>query len=210
MPILTVSKSYANGLALTEDMLDDARDSVHTFFNTTKLDEDNFQDESISTALLANTSVTAEKIGTSAIASSDFNANAVTVSKLQSVGQATGDDDGNDLITLTLTTTGRPVFLAIISDAEVSGGAAEISSATTTTTSDLTVTFARDGATLAVYGTKWVNPAATTTDGKIWLPAGWKHVDLTAAAGSRVYTATLASSPSSESFSNCRLIAYEL
>lgn len=47
MPTLTVTKTYANGNVLTETDLDNIKDSIQTFINTTKLDADNIQDNSI-------------------------------------------------------------------------------------------------------------------------------------------------------------------
>lgn len=41
MPLLVIPKSYKNNQVLLEGDLDNIRDSLLTFFNTTKLDEDN-------------------------------------------------------------------------------------------------------------------------------------------------------------------------
>ncbi|UOF79080.1 hypothetical protein [Caudoviricetes sp.] len=41
MPTLTVSSTYAAGVAPTETQIDASRDSLHTFFNTTKMNEAN-------------------------------------------------------------------------------------------------------------------------------------------------------------------------
>lgn len=104
MPTLSVTKSYANNTVLTEDMLDDIKDSIETFFNTTKIDGDNIQDSAITTAKIAGT--------------------AVTRAKLESVGQQISSSCGNfstasssfvDVtnLSLTLTTSGRPVVVAL-------------------------------------------------------------------------------------------------
>ncbi len=54
MPTLVISKNYADGDVLVESDLDDIRDALLTFFNTTKIDGDNIQDKGISLAKLAD------------------------------------------------------------------------------------------------------------------------------------------------------------
>lgn len=50
MPTLNVTKTYADGDILLEADLDSIRTSIQTFFNTTKIDNDNIQDNGISQA----------------------------------------------------------------------------------------------------------------------------------------------------------------
>lgn len=52
MPTLSITKSYQDGDILTEADLDNIRESVQTFFNTTKIDDDNIQDNGISASKL--------------------------------------------------------------------------------------------------------------------------------------------------------------
>ncbi len=48
MPTLTITKTYQDGNVLTEADLDNIKDSIETFINVTKLDDDNLQDNGIS------------------------------------------------------------------------------------------------------------------------------------------------------------------
>lgn len=52
MPTLTINKTYANGQVLTEQDLDSIKDSIETFLNVTKIDDDNIQDNGISASKL--------------------------------------------------------------------------------------------------------------------------------------------------------------
>ncbi len=52
MPTLSVTKTYQDGDILTEADLDNIRESIQTFVNTTKLDDDNIQNNGISAAKL--------------------------------------------------------------------------------------------------------------------------------------------------------------
>jgi len=52
MPTLSVTKTYQDGDILTEADLDNIRESIQTFVNTTKLDDDNLQDNGISASKL--------------------------------------------------------------------------------------------------------------------------------------------------------------
>jgi microcystin-dependent protein len=48
MPTLTITKTYQDGNVLSEADLDNIKDSIETFINVTKLDDDNLQDNGIS------------------------------------------------------------------------------------------------------------------------------------------------------------------
>lgn len=50
MPTLSITKSYADGDILLEADLDAIRTSIQTFFNTTKIDDDNIQNAGITRA----------------------------------------------------------------------------------------------------------------------------------------------------------------
>jgi hypothetical protein len=47
MPQLSISKTYADGTTLFESDLDNIKDGLETFINTTKLDGENIQDSAI-------------------------------------------------------------------------------------------------------------------------------------------------------------------
>jgi hypothetical protein len=50
VPTLTVTKTYQDGDILLEADLDAMRSALHTFFNTTKIDDDNIQNAGITRA----------------------------------------------------------------------------------------------------------------------------------------------------------------
>lgn len=82
MPTLSITKSYADDTILTEQQLDDLKESIETFVNTTKLDADNLQNDAVGTAQLATGAVTAAKIGSSAVETAKINDAAVTTAKI--------------------------------------------------------------------------------------------------------------------------------
>lgn len=73
MPSLAVTKTYSNGAILSETDLDNVRDSLETFFNTTKIDGDNVQTGWITTAYLS---------ATAGIVAGQLASNAVTTVKI--------------------------------------------------------------------------------------------------------------------------------
>ena len=84
MPTLDITKSYQDGIDLTEAQLDDAFESLETFMNTTKLDSDNMQAGGIQGASLAAGSVTETKIGSAAVTTNKIADGNVTGAKLHS------------------------------------------------------------------------------------------------------------------------------
>ena len=82
MPTITITKSYQDGDVLLEQDLDDIRDSIETFLNTTKIDSANIQDLSIPTIKLQDASVTAAKLDTDAVTTVKILDEAVTEDKL--------------------------------------------------------------------------------------------------------------------------------
>lgn len=85
MPTLVVTRSYSDGVVLTEDMLDDICESIETFNNTTKLDDQNLQDGAITTATIATSAVTAAKIDADAVTTSKIANLAVTRAKMATI-----------------------------------------------------------------------------------------------------------------------------
>lgn len=85
MPTLVVTKSYSDGAVLTEDMLDDITDSIETFVNITKLDDQNLQDAAITSDKLATSAVTTVKIDNDAVTTSKIANDAVTAAKMANV-----------------------------------------------------------------------------------------------------------------------------
>lgn len=93
MPTLTITKSYADGDILTEADLDNIRNDVITFLNTTKLDDDNIQDAGITgSSKLIDSSVTTAKINDAAITTAKIADLAVTSDKLAAnIGSFVGE-----------------------------------------------------------------------------------------------------------------------
>jgi len=84
MPTLSITKSYADGEVLFEADLDIIKSDIETFVNTTKLDDDNIQDNGItgSTKIIDGT-ITAAKIAASAITSTTLATDSITTAKIQ-------------------------------------------------------------------------------------------------------------------------------
>jgi hypothetical protein len=82
-----MTKNWDDGQVLTESQLDDIKNSVETFFNTTKLDSDNIQDGGIDSDAIAALAVTAAKLASSAVETAKINDAAVTVAKLASASK---------------------------------------------------------------------------------------------------------------------------
>jgi len=110
MPTLSISKTYRDGDVLFEADLDSIKSSIETFINTTKLDDDNIQDngitgstklidstitsakfaaESITATLLDTNAVTTAKIGESAVTTAKINDLAVTTAKIADLNVTT-------------------------------------------------------------------------------------------------------------------------
>jgi hypothetical protein len=137
MPAWDIPKSYSNGNAYTEAMVDECMEYVEGQMNTTKLDSDNIQTGGIATANIADSAVTAAKLASDAVTTvkildanvttAKLAANAVTRAKIESVGQQVSSSSGSfstssaayaDVtnLSVSITTSGRPVFLLIVSD----------------------------------------------------------------------------------------------
>jgi len=91
MPTLTITKTYSDGTVLTEADLDNFKDDVETFLNTTKIDQDNIQTGGVNAASLATDSVETVKIKALNVTTAKLAANSVTSAKLASgIGEADG------------------------------------------------------------------------------------------------------------------------
>jgi hypothetical protein len=227
MATLSVTKDYNDTDILTEAQLDSAFDSIETFVNTTKLDDDNLQDGAVTTDKLASTAVTAAKLATGAVETAKIAdlavttakindlgvttgkiaANAVTRAKLENVGQQISSSSGSQAVSSTtfaaitnasdaLTTTGRPVVLALVSDG--SGSAAGATSSV-----GMLIRFKRDSTEIARIQLALNGTNLTTSPVQF-------HLD-TPAAGSYTYTAEVALvAAGSGSIGYVKLVAFEL
>jgi len=91
MPTLSITKTYADGSVLTEADLDNIKDDIETFLNTTKIDQDNIQAGGVDAASLATDSVIAIKIQADAVTTVKILDANVTSAKLASgVGEVDG------------------------------------------------------------------------------------------------------------------------
>lgn len=93
MPTLSITKTYQDGDVLFEADLDNIKNDIETFLNTTKIDDDNIQDAgitasskiidaTITTGKLGAASVTTAKIADSAVTTGKINDLAVTTAKI--------------------------------------------------------------------------------------------------------------------------------
>jgi hypothetical protein len=160
MPTLTITKNYSDGNILTESELDDIKTSVETFVNTTKLDSTNIQTGGIDTAnyaalsvdsaALAASAVSTAKIADSAVTTAKILDAAVTQTKRAALGQQVSSSSGNfttgstsftDVtnLSVTITTTGRPVFLSLNSDGTGNGSEIGIVAATGATSGSIKI-----------------------------------------------------------------------
>jgi hypothetical protein len=108
MPTLTVTKNWDDGQVLTEAQLDDIKNSLETFFNTTKINSANIQDGGVSTANLADLAVTVAKIANSTITGAKIASNVAlagtpTAATGLSINPAAAGSAGSDLTLLTMT-----------------------------------------------------------------------------------------------------------
>lgn len=84
MPQLTVTKSYLNGNVLAETNLDDVKNALETFFNTTKIDSYNIQNQAITAALIANNTITATQIANGTITTTQIAAGTIQATNIAS------------------------------------------------------------------------------------------------------------------------------
>ncbi len=83
MATLTITKTYEDGVLLMEADLDAIRTSIQTFLNTTKLNDDNFQDDGITaSAKIIDASITNAKMADNSVGTTQFQAGSVTAAKL--------------------------------------------------------------------------------------------------------------------------------
>lgn len=214
MPTITVTKNYSDGNILTEDQLDDAFESLETALNSTKLDSDNIQTGGIVAASLASDSVTTAKIADLNVTTAKINDGAVTNVKLaalnyaisSSSGTYSSTDTNTDVavtnLSVSLTTTGRPVMLMIVPEDAGSVGSRIGSSGGTGDN----LAFKRNTSTTVA------RHAVNSTDNDRTGVSAYAAFDAPA-AGTYTYTVHHTVTPLSSgiaTFTRVRLLAYEL
>jgi len=254
MPTLTVTKNYDDGTVLTESQLDDIKTSLETFFNTTKIDNDNIQTGGVGAASIASSAVTAIKLATDAVETAKIKDANVTAAKLATDSVTTvkiaaanvthakladrtvttnGTDPGAGGISMsssiafsttstsfidvtgascTLTTTGRPVQVTLISTGTSLGSDNGIirSSRSSGDNTSSQFLFVRDVTAIGGYVLDCQGATATTKTTTV--PASSAIFIDDIASGTYTYKLQVASSLSSitTSVNNARLVVYEL
>jgi hypothetical protein len=258
MPTLSITKSYADDTVLTEDQLDDLKDSIETFINTTKLGSDNLQDSAVGTSQLASTSVTTAKIANNAvtdaklsssvstdadravgtnhikdsavtyakmsfsanIATGDIAAGAITRAKMESVGQQISSSSGTFFSTSTsltdvtnlsvsITTTGRPVRLELIGDDSSNSSFVSVSS-TSSGFHEAVIAFVNDGSVISRHAVGGSASVSSTTSFK-FPPSAFSYLDRPT-AGTYTYKVSVSAFVNTQEVNvrQCKLVAYEL
>lgn len=150
MPVLSITKTYANGLDLTETDLDNIKNSLETFFNTTKIDSTNVQTGGLIGANLANGTITSTQIATNGIITTNITDLNVTSGKLATniaiAGSLTIGSGGivitssaSDVLALALSSTTGGLYLAGSSRAALRSGMTGTSSALAVSVVDSTL-----------------------------------------------------------------------
>jgi hypothetical protein len=221
---LSVTRTYSDANTLTEAQLDAAFDSIETFLNTTKIDSTNIQTGGIATANYAALSVDAAAIAASAVTTSKINdlavttgkiaAGAVTRAKLDSVGQQISSSSTSTFsttsqsvvdvtnATLSITTTGRPVWVGLQPGDSSNVGKIKISGAAN---SNAIFLIKRDSTTILQTELTSAASGVEIPPGAIWFldvpSAGTYTYKLQVQTGDASYTVEV---------SHCKLVAFEL
>ena len=168
-------------------------------------------DANVTTAKIADLNVTTGKINDLAVTTGKINTNAVTRAKLEAFGQQISDSCGNFTTTsatftpvtnlsVSLTTTGRPVFLGLVAD----GNTTNSSWLSTNNGTSSTVAFFQGATQL----TQAITSSAAATNATL-PPGSFWHVYVPA-AGTYTYTLQVAqSSSNTTTVRYCKLVAFE-
>lgn len=197
MPTFNFRKTYADGKTPKTRDLDNLIDSIVSGINNTKLDAQNFQDGAITTSKIASAAITntimpsvGQQISSSSSSFSTSSTSYVDVTNLS----------------VSITTTGRPVMIALVPD---SIDAARVAISAATGTADGQIAFDRGGTNISVFNINAVDAAGSTS--QISIPASaCKYVDT---PSSGTYTYKCRAKLDTGDFVlvyNCKLIAYEL
>lgn len=198
MPTLDLTNSWSDGAVFYEADLDNIKDGLETFLNTTKLDGDNIQDGIVTPSLLA--------------------AGAVTVGKLDAVGEQVSSATGSfttsstsyvDITnaTVTITTTGRPVILLLQHDGSTSEGSVGCS-VTGNRVCEIAIQILRDSTEISINEVE-LTTATTGTNSMDYAVSQIYHVDQPA-AGTYTYKAQVKAAAGTANVTNAKLSAYEL
>jgi len=235
MPTLTITKNYAADVILTKAQLDAAYDSITTFINTTKLDVNNIQAGGVEGTNLATNcadgtslevssnvlqikalGVDTAELAANAVTTAKITALNVTRAKLEALGQQVSSASGNNaiastsygsaLVSVTITTTGRPVFVALISDGTEG---TQLVSDWGSDDSSMFVRLRRDSTDIAFWRTTGIiSGSASGNQSFAGLPM---HIDVVS-SGTYVYAMAARQQNSNDGcdFNRVKLVAFEL
>jgi hypothetical protein len=147
MATLSITKSYADAQILFEADLDAMKSSIETFVNTTKLNDDNIQNQGITgSTKLADLSVATANLEDETLGSSNFDASAVTTAKLGSSAIIAAKIDSSAVTAAKIASEGVPrtaLYTPAVatSSTAVSLSPTDITSVPTSPYSGLTVSF---------------------------------------------------------------------
>lgn len=113
MPTLSIPRLYTRGGLSDESHLTAAEEALETFFNTTKLDEENIRQASITSDNVASNAVTQAKKEAINIS---YSSNIDTSSNASST--VASEIGGTGACTVNITTSGRPVVICLQSTAD--------------------------------------------------------------------------------------------
>lgn len=199
MATLSITKQYDDGITPTDTQIAAIQTSIETFVNNTKLNEDNIQAGGIGTASLGTGCVTRDK--------------------LVSVGQQIGSNVSSEAVTtsladisgasITITTTGRPVFIGVQQGTQVGGNGNVFLDGMNGT--GLTADFAilRDSTIVSYQTYALAHPSSRTV--YLTLPASYLWTIDSPSAGTYTYKLqAIQTGTGTARFQGSRLIAYEL
>lgn len=249
----TMTKNYADAQLLLADDLDQMAFSLEEFINMTGINDDNIQTNGLVGSNIATNSITAAKLASNSIATTNLQDDSVTNpklattaittvklkdsniirSKLEALGQQesnfsttvpSGSGSQVTLGSVTITTTGRPVFLTVPALSYTSSTldvgpngytyGTSVTSSGATTNMNFTLYIFR-GVTQIYTATIRRNTAdpnsASTSERKITIPSG--SVQMIDSPTSGTYTYTLKMALSTTTYNGQgrgRILAYEL
>lgn len=199
MPTFNFTKTYEDGFTLTDKDLTALFDSIESGLNITQVDADNIQASGITTALIEDASITAEALPALGQQVSESSGNYTNGSGLADVTN----------LSCSITTTGRPVFIALIPDG--SSNASYLAVTDASGTADGVLTIDRGGSNIALFNLNFTDAGGTGEQAAtIIKPVGCvKYVDV---VGAGVYTYKLRSAGETGTLSvaYCKLVVFEM
>jgi len=221
MPVLAITRSVQNGTTFTQAQNETQCSDVETFLNTTRIDSTNIQSGGLATANYATGSVDTAALGSSAVTTVKIADAAVTQAKRASLGYQLSSSSGafsttnatpTDVTNLSVTgvvATGRPVFVAIVSDG--AGSSSQFAAdGSPVSAVDAQVLFIRGATEIARYGISTQVPSGSGNM-YAYVPGSLFCIDVPA-AGTYTYKVQIqrAAAGTTALLNNVKLIAFEL